>query len=332
MISRILPALFVFAVAIHSAVASAATARVFRGSAPALAHLYVGGGGLPAARYEVKNGVPSAQPDRQYRGVVPPYAADANGNFYASVEKRTLGFAVFPSTSNRASRSVQVPLYGRPFGVQATGMAVDASGNTYFSFNYSYSVFGAIPADGPLAQCFVQSYCTLVYGAAAHGFATPIAGVPNTVTYVQQITVPKPGVVYGISGFIGEACDSPIEVIRNVLRQPRLAAQICSNAITGPTNVAVDPSGQIYVTNALLSPSKPTIAVFPPDFRNGRTPLRVLSAPPGAWSGPSAVDSHYLYVAGSPGVLIYDRLAQRMAKPIATLTLPQIPDGVAVGP
>jgi hypothetical protein len=327
---RIAPFLALAALAV---VTRPADATVLRRAPNIVTYLYVGTNVV--SRYRVIDGVPAQRPDLTYAGVTGPLAVDSMGDLYAAARDVYITVNVYPRGSNTPLRSYMVDLGGFPTNIGITGLGVDASGRSYLAFFSSSSDAQPLSNGHPVPNC--TAYCVLAYGARAHGFPRPLSVISDSVAFVDSLALGPTGTLYGDQFIQGFSCPTQpnITVIADPSTKPKVLGSMSGPYLNSPYGLAADSLGKLYVvTGACLSPRPPRVDVFAATALGQVRPERQIFAPKGsAWGGPLAVDDHYVYVAGKPGVIVYDKLAHGTAVPVGTLTLPsnQQANFIAVG-
>ena len=157
----------------------------------------------------------------------------------------------------------------------ATGIAVDASGNAYIAGYTSSVAFpvtsGAFQTSygGGIQDAFVAKlnssgsalvYCTYLGGAGndlANGIAVDAAGEAYIVGYTDSINFPTHSPIYASAGGEGDAFVAKLTAAGGSLEFSTYLGGSLSDLATA---VALDSSGNVYVTGATLSTDFPVTA------------------------------------------------------------------------
>jgi hypothetical protein len=307
-------------------------------------HLYVSGGANEMVRYRVANGVPASKPDLTYSSVGAPMFVDGAGNVYAMHIGATnlAAVAEFPLGKVHAERAVNIRWPAYIYAQIYPSLFVDRPGDVFVAFWIETSL--DLKASGsPGLECLDANTGILVYPPGAHAFAAPTqcvivsnGGAPQPDTMAMDAQ----GNLFVDLEQILSGFEPDVYVFSNPVGHPAHAGRLTGDFVAAPEGI-VDNGGELYVANqGFQTPSyqyPPAVDVFADTARGDARPIRMLQAQVGQqWTGSIAVDDHYLYIAGPPGVLVFPKGANGVVgKPIATLPVQQPPDSppvtIAVG-
>jgi hypothetical protein len=264
---------------------------------------FLGSSSLPVTAYPLGSSgnvtpLPSATPTPA-TGLASPtgIARDSSGNLYVANETAPSVTVYAPGASGNASPTATIA--GAATGLtNPTGIALDSSKNIYVANP------GAILG---------ESDSILVYSAGSNGNATPAATITGTSTGLANPT----GIALDTSGniYVSNA-DSALGGTDSITVYPAgsngnaTPSATISGASTGllvPSGIALDSSGNMYVTNpGSQVGGADSITVYPAGSNGNATPSATISGTSTALDSPGgiAVDSSgNIYVTNDGGLV-----------------------------
>jgi DNA-binding beta-propeller fold protein YncE len=298
-------------------------------SAPVAAHhLYVaaapytGSGRLGLERFPIINGKPAQSPDLVYPNNTGPIAVASDGSLYAGSDAGFQTIERFaPGSIKPESRLLAEPcrhkfLYG---GLSA--LTIDAKGNLYVATGEGVSGV----RDRAAQHCTDQFVA--IYAPNATGRAKPIGLVPVDLGASDPIFSVA---IDGSGDLAVDTTSSAVRVYADPTNEPRLVRLFSSRSLPLPQGIAFDASQPVvYIANF----SPPSIVVLPADAQGPTQARRVIQgAGAQAYCGQIALLGRFVFVADNTAGAVYEfaKDARGSTKPLATLSLPFPPCGVAV--
>lgn len=298
-------------------------------AAPAAAHhLYVaaapytGSGGLGLERFPIVDGKPAQSPDLVYPNNTGPIAIGPDGSLYAGSDAGFQTIERFaPGSIKPESELLAKPCPHGYIYDGLSGLTVDAKGNLYVAIVEGVSGV----RDRAAHRC--PSQFVAIYAPDAKGRAMPI----NTIPIDLGASEPVFGLAIDGSGDLAaDTTSSAVRIYADPTGKARLVRLFSSRALPLPQGIAFDATHPlVYIANF----SPPSIVVLPSNAQ-GPTPARrvIQNAGGQSFCGQIALLGGFVFVADSQAGTVYEFLkdAHGPAKPVASLSLPFPPCGVAV--
>lgn len=241
-----------------------------------------------------------------------------DGPFYG-----TIGSAGSPYAPNAVANSVTTYAAG---ATGDTGPVTDLNGySTGLATPYGVAI--AASGDIYVTNAGGSSYATSVteYPAGSNGNAAPIATISGAATTLYQpaaIAVDASSYVY-VSNGLAASSGGWIAVFSpnsNGNIAPARLIQGGSTGLNGPTGIALDASGNLYVCNHFGN----SVTVYAAGSNGNVTPSRTIGGSKTGLNAPRGivVDSNgYVYVAnsGTPSITVYANAVSGNVAPIRTI-------------
>jgi hypothetical protein len=298
-------------------------------SAPAATHhlyvaaaAYTGSGGVGLERFPIVDGKPAQSPDLVYPDNTGPIAVAPDGSLYAGIDGGTQTIDRFASGSIKPeTRLLAKPCPRKYLYAGLSALTVDRKGDLYVAIDEGESGV----RDREAHRC--PSQFVAVYAPGATGRAKPISTLPVDLDASEPV----------FSLAIDDSGDLAVDTISNGIRvyadpttKPRLVRLFSSRALPLPQGIAFDPAQPlVYVAND----TPPSIVVLPANAQGPTRARRVIQdAGAHAYCGQIAIFGQVVFVADNTGGTVYEfsKDARGSTKPLASLSLPFPPCGVAV--
>jgi len=297
--------------------------------APAVTHhLYVaaapfnGSDATGVERFPIVNGKPAQSPDLVYPNDTGPIAVAPDGSLYAGSDANYQTLDRFAPGSIKPESSLLAEPCRRGFDYGGlSALTVDQKGNLYVAITQGVSGV----RDTPPHHCTDQFIA--VYAPNATGRAKPLSLVPVDLGASNPVFALA---IDGSGDLAADTTSSAIRVYATPITKPRLVRLFSNLALPLPQGIAFDSvQPVVYVAND----SPPAIVVLPADAQ-GPTPAKRVIQSPGAqaYCGQIALLGADVFVADNTAGAVYEfpKGAHGSTKPLATLSLPFPPCGVAV--
>ena len=236
-------------------------------------------------------------------------ALDSSGNIYVVNGESVF---VYAAGSNGNVAPIATISGGNTGLTGPTGIALDSRGNIYV-------------ADQAFGRPHVGA--VLVYAAGANGNVAPVATISGSYTdleYPYGIALDSSGDIYVADNTYGLVLIyPPLGSSTGLLNEGPLTIGGSNSGMTAPTGIALDSSGNIYVTSGSV------VFVFPSPFAScyperecggNEAPIATISGSNTGLSGPDGItldSSGNIYVAdsGDSSVTVYPPLASLFTQP-----------------
>jgi hypothetical protein len=278
--------------------------------------------GSQMERFPIVNGRPAKQPDLVFPSAAAPLAVAADGTVYAQ-DDRAFAVDVFPPGLTAPVRQLMLNPCGPSYIYNGiTALALDAAGYLYVAVDGGIS--GSKPDSG---GC--QGETVVVYPPGAGGNTPPV----KFIGFNLYASAPSLGIAIGGSGALAitRAGNNDTFVFAHPLAPRERLTQLFWSHMNGPEGIAYDtPEREIFVANVYTA----SFDVYPAHAQGGDRPKRTIVTSASSLCGSIALRARDVFVsdAGTNTVYEYDKAAHGSPPPVATLSLPFTPCGVAAGP
>jgi DNA-binding beta-propeller fold protein YncE len=283
---------------------------------------YTGSGGLGLERFPIINGKPAQSPDLVYPNNTGPIAVAPDGSLYAGSDAGLQTIERFaPGSIKPESRLVAEPCARRYDYGGLSALTIDPKGNLYVATGEGVSGV----RDRAVQHCTDQF--VLVYPPNATGRAKPMSVVPVDLGASDPIFSVA---IDGSGDLAVDTTSNAVRIYADPTGKARLVRLFSSRALPLPQGIAFDTTDPlVYVANY----SPPSIVVLPADAQGPTQARRVIQAAGAqALCGQIALLGRFVFVADNTAGSVYEfaKDARGSTKPLATLSLPFPPCGVAV--
>jgi hypothetical protein len=274
-------------------------------------------------RFPLVDGKPATSPDLVFPNSAAPLAVAADGTVYAQ-DGTAFAIDVFPPGSTTPERQLMLNPCGPSFlyaGISA--MTVDSDGYLYVS------VVEGISGIKPDSRgC--QSDTVVIYPPGAGGNTPPVRFIGGN----GGSSAPPIGLAIGGTGALAitRSGNNDVLVFAHPLAHRQLLTQLFWDRVSDPEGIVYDTTEhEIFLANSYHT----SLAVYSAHAQGSARPKRIIWNPgKHEYCGSIALRGNHVFVPDdmTSSVYEYDKGAHGTPPPIATLSLPFAPCGVATGP